>query len=150
MRFKKLKEDARDDLFFEGPFWIIAKSMEDINKGNFTILSQKYLVDFDGNRDIPKQPAECTHKYIWNSLYKQQYNGVEFDYYPRGRVVSREGKFNLNIPSGLPDDLIKTAVAKEFNIKNGFANVFYKDPTTGGHYSFSLGKQKETEKTDKN
>lgn len=126
-----------DDLYFEGPFWIISLSMEELNKGNFTILSNQYLVDFYGKPVLPLTRYQSTHEYIWNSKYKDSFGIHPYNYYPRGRVVFKEGKVYLNIPKGLPDDLIKKEVARKFDYDE-FDNVFYKDPTSGNHYTFEL------------
>lgn len=134
----KLNEARKeDDLYFEGPFWIISPSMEELNKGNFTILSNQYLVDFYGKPVLPLTRYQSTHEYIWNSKYKDSFGEHPYNYYPRGRVVFKDGKVYLNIPKGLPDDLIKKEVARKFDYDE-FDNVFYKDPTSGNHYTFEL------------
>lgn len=134
----KLNEVRReDDLYFEGPFWIISPSMEELNKGNFTILSNQYLVDFYGKPVLPLTRYQSTHEYIWNSKYKDSFGVHPYNYYPRGRVVFKDGKVYLNIPKGLPDDLIQEAVSDKFDYKK-FDGVFYKDPTSGNHYTFEL------------
>ena len=135
---KILKEvREKDDLYFAGPFWLIGNSLEDINRGNFSILSEKFLVDYNGQPTVKNNPEVCTHKHIWNSKYKDNYS-VEYNYYPRGRIVFQRGKLYLNIPEGLNVSAIKDALLKEFDYNRDFDNVFYKDPTTGGHYSFQL------------
>ena len=37
-----------DDLYFIGPFWIIGKSVEDINNGNFSLICEKFLINWGG------------------------------------------------------------------------------------------------------
>lgn len=135
MKLNEVRKE--DDLYFEGPFWIISPSMEELNKGNFTILSNQYLVDFYGKPVLPLPRYQSTHEYIWNSKYKDSFGVHPYNYYPRGRVVFKEGKVYLNIPKGLPDDLIKKEVARKFDYDE-FDNVFYKDPTSGNHYTFEL------------
>lgn len=135
MKLNEVRKE--DDLYFEGPFWIISPSMEELNKGNFTILSNQYLVDFYGKLVLPLTRYQSTHEYIWNSKYKDSFGVHPYNYYPRGRVVFKEGKVYLNIPKGLPDDLIKKEVARKFDYDE-FDNVFYKDPTSGNHYTFEL------------
>lgn len=135
MKLNEVREE--DDLYFEGPFWIISPSMEELNKGNFTILSNQYLVDFYGKPVLPLTRYQSTHEYIWNSKYKDSFELHPYNYYPRGRVVFKDGKVYLNIPKGLPDDLIKKEVARKFDYDE-FDNVFYKDPTSGNHYTFEL------------
>lgn len=135
MKLNEVRKE--DDLYFEGPFWIISLSMEELNKGNFTILSNQYLVDFYGKPVLPLSRYQSTHEYIWNSKYKDSFGVHPYNYYPRGRVVFKDGKVYLNIPKGLPDDLIKKEVARKFDYDK-FDNVFYKDPTSGNHYTFEL------------
>lgn len=135
MKLNEVRKE--DDLYFEGPFWIISPSMEELNKGNFTILSNQYLVDFYGKPVLPLSRYQSTHEYIWNSKYKDSFGVHPYNYYPRGRVVFKDGKVYLNIPKGLPDDLIKKEVARKFDYDE-FDNVFYKDPTSGNHYTFEL------------
>lgn len=128
---------SEDDLYFQGPFWIFGKSLEDINNGNFTIVSERYLVDYDGTPVKLVRPQESTHEAIWNKKYMHAI-GKPFDFYPRGRVVFRRGHVYLNIPKGINIDIIQPAVAEEFDYHRNFDNIFYKDPTTGGHYQFQL------------
>lgn len=135
MKLNEVRKE--DDLYFEGPFWIISPSMEELNNGNFTILSNQYLVDFYGKPVLPLSRYQSTHEYIWNSKYKDSFGVHPYNYYPRGRVVFKDGKVYLNIPKGLPDDLIKKEVARKFDYDE-FDNVFYKDPTSGNHYTFEL------------
>lgn len=135
MKLNEVRKE--DDLYFEGPFWIISPSMEELNKGNFTILSNQYLVDFYGKPVLPLTRYQSTHEYIWNSKYKDSFEVHPYNYYPRGRVAFKDGKVYLNIPNGLPDDLIKKEVARKFDYDE-FDNVFYKDPTSGNHYTFEL------------
>lgn len=135
MMLREVREN--ENLYFAGPFWLIGNSLEDINRGNFSILSEKFLVDYNGQPTVKNNPEVCTHKHIWNSKYKDNYS-VEYNYYPRGRIVFQRGKLYLNIPEGLNVSAIKDALLKEFDYNRDFDNVFYKDPTTGGHYSFQL------------
>lgn len=135
MKLNEVRKE--DDLYFEGPFWIISPSMEELNRGNFTILSNQYLVDFYGKPVLPLTRYQSTHEYIWNSKYKDSFGVHPYNYYPRGRVVFKDGKVYLNIPNGLPDDLIKKEIARKFDYDE-FDNVFYKDPTSGNHYTFEL------------
>ena len=135
MKLNEVRKE--DDLYFEGPFWIISPSMEELNKGNFTVLSNQYVVDCYGKPGLPLTRYQSTHEYIWNSKYKDSFGVHPYNYYPRGRVVFKEGKVYLNIPKGLPDDLIKKEVARKFDYDE-FDDVFYKDPTSGNHYTFEL------------
>ena len=37
-----------DDLYYTGAFWIVADSFSDIIKGNFRIVGNKILTDYNG------------------------------------------------------------------------------------------------------
>ena len=128
-----------DDLYLIGPFWIIGKSLAVINDGNFDILSEKFLINWEGEYQSRVTKSEFTHKGIWENKYKSKY-GVAYNYYPRGRVSfnSKTKEFCINIPKGLNEDLILPVIAKEYGINVGRLKVKYTDPTSGDHYTFSL------------
>lgn len=135
---KNLNETRKEDnLYFAGPFWIIGNSLDEINKGNFEIIEEKYLVYYDGKPLLSIPQSQATHQAIWERKYKNKF-GVPYNYFPRGRVVFQNGNLYLNIPEGLSVDAIQDRLIKEFDYKRGFDKVFYKDPTTGGHYNFLL------------
>ena len=139
MKIQKILTETRkeDNLYFAGPFWIIGNSLDEINKGNFEIIEEKYLVSYDGKPLLPILKSQATHQAIWESKYKNKF-GVPYNYFPRGRVVFQNGNLYLNIPEGLSVDAIQDRLLKEFDYKREFDKVFYKDPTTGGHYNFLL------------
>lgn len=126
-----------DDLYLVGAFWVIGKSVEDINAGRFKILSEKFLADYDGDviNRVPR--AEFTHKGIWEKKYQGVY-GVPYDYFPRGRVSQKQGIAYLNLPNGVNTQIVVDAIRKEFDVHSDFALIKCTDPTTGGHYSFRL------------
>ena len=135
MRLEEIRKE--DDLYFVGPFWILGASLDEINKGNFVFLAEKFLVDYEG-KSVSKVPqSQYTHKGIWNSQYKKELD-VEYDYYPRGRVSQKHGEAYLNIPSGLNKEIIIPKIKREYDIKQDFALIKDTDPTTGNHYSFLL------------
>ena len=128
-----------DDLYLIGPFWIIGKSLTDINKGDFTFLAEKFLIDWEGNYQHKVSKSEFTHKGIWETKYQAGYK-VPYNYYPRGRVSfdSKTKEFGINIPKSLDEEIILPAIMKEYDINEGEVNVKYTDPTSGNHYSFLL------------
>ena len=128
-----------DDLYFVGPFWIIGKSVEEINKGNFELLAPtKVLVNYDGDYATKVPKAEFLHKDLWNK-YKSKYNNVEYNFYPRGRISfnSEDKKTWINIPQGLNESLILKSLEKEYDVRIPY-EVKYTDPTSGNHYMFEL------------
>lgn len=128
-----------EDLYLMGPFWIIGKSLADINKGNFDFLPEKFLIDWEGNYQNKVSKSEFTHKGIWETKYQANYK-VAYNYYPRGRVSfnSKTKEFGINIPKGLNEELILPIIMKEYGINESKVNVKYTDITSGDHYSFLL------------
>lgn len=128
-----------DNLYLIGPFWIIGKSIEDINNGEFSLICEKFLLNWEGNyaNRVPK--SQFTHKGIWLNKYAQIY-GKEYDYYPRGRISfdSKSKQFGINIPKGLNESIILPRILKEYDIVIDDIHVKYTDPTSGNHYTFSL------------
>lgn len=126
-----------DNLYLIGPFWIVGNSIEEINQGNFTILAEKFLVDFQGNyvNRVPK--SQFTHAGIWKTKYERSYNR-EYDYYPRGRIAAQGNQLTVNLPRGLNESLIIARLAKEFDFDSTLVTIKYTDPTSGAHYSFRL------------
>lgn len=135
MKLTEIRKE--DDLYFVGPFWIIGRSLKEINSGNFVILAEKFLVDFDGNVVERVLRSKFTHKGIWEEKYLSKYK-VEYSYFPRGRISQKQGKAYLNIPNGLNKDVVIPKIQKEYDIKTDFAMIKDTDPTTGNHYSFLL------------
>lgn len=134
---KLVEVRKEDDLYFIGPFWIIGNSLSEINKGNFNLIAEKFLVDYNG---IPVQKVpklQFTHKGIWEARYKSTF-GKEYNYYPRGRISFKEGEWYLNIPDKLNKDIVVPKIKQEYDIKENFEMIKSTDPTTGNHYSFEL------------
>lgn len=129
-----------DDLYFIGPFWVIGQSLTEINSNNFEVISEKFLIDWDGKFINPVPPLQYTHRGIWESKYKSKYNNVDFDYYPRGRISfnHRNKEFCINIPKGLNNDLILPKILNDYGLSNFDVKVKYTDPTSGNHYTFKL------------
>ena len=128
-----------EDLYLIGPFWIIGKSLDDINRGNFDFISEKFLIDWEGNYQNRVSKSEFTHKGIWENKYQSIYK-VDYNYYPRGRVSfnSKTKEFGINIPQGLNEELVLPIILKEYGINDSKVNVKYTDPTSGNHYNFLL------------
>lgn len=127
-----------DDLYFEGIFWVIADSVEEIYNGNYNIISEKFAVDYNGNLHADFDKANWTHQDVWNNKYAKDYSNVSYKYYPRGRVVIRNGKYWINVPKEiyLPD--IIDNIVTEFNLGKLEANSAIKKSSSGNHYEFEL------------
>lgn len=135
MYLKEIRK--KDDLYFAGPFWVLGASLEEINRGNFVLLAEKFLVDYEGTPVSKVPKSQYTHKGIWENKYKNEL-GTEYNYYPRGRVSQKRGKAYLNIPEGLNQDVLLPVIKKQYDIKQNFDLIKNTDPTTGNHYSFNL------------
>ena len=133
MKLNEIRKE--DDFYLIGPFWIISKSLEDLNKGHFWIPCRTFLVDWEGNyvQRVPK--SQFTHKGIWEN---EMQSSKPYNYYPRGRVSVNKGNITVNIPEGLNEDLVIREVAKKYDFDCTAASVKYTDPTSGNHYDFLL------------
>lgn len=137
MRF--LKEVRKeDDTYWEGVFWIIADSVEDIFNDKFSIIGDKVLVDYNGKLQQQYNSSYWTHKQIWDKTYKAKYNNVPYNYYPRGRVVIRNGKAWINLPREVYLPQIIDAVVAEYNLNKLQIEHSVKDDSENQHYSFQL------------
>ena len=85
---KILEVRKEENYYFQGPFWIIADSFINILKGNFELLSEKYLSDYEGKYiDDNSSKTSKTHKQLWKSKLSSKFNDeYDYDYFPRGRV----------------------------------------------------------------
>ena len=88
-----------DDLYYQGPFWIIGNNFLSILKGNFDIIGELYPCDYNGDyisNTVSKNAK--THKKVWDKL-KQYYSNVPYTHYPRGRVSIYKGVAFIHINS---------------------------------------------------
>lgn len=129
---------AEDELYFEGVFWIIADSFEDILNGNYKIITKKLLVDYQGELKQVFDGTNWTHEQIWDKLFKSTYENKSFDYYPRGRIVVKNGSYWINLPSEiyLPD--IIDGLTAEFCLSKLNRKTSIKRSSSGDHYHFEL------------
>ena len=120
-----VEKRKEDDIYFQGPFWIIANSQIDIQKGNFTLLSKLIPVDYNGNYldDSKGTKGFTSHKKLWNE-YQLKYN-VEYDYYPRGRVEISRGIVTVYHSPHIPQDELKQWLIDKFNLTthNGIKKI---------------------------
>lgn len=88
-----------DDLYYTGAFWIVADSFSDIIKGNFRIVGNKILTDYNGEiKQAIISKRSLSHKALWSSKFKEELKSdKDYDYYPRGRVGLINGKAYINI-----------------------------------------------------
>lgn len=137
MRIAETRKE--DELYFKGPFWVIANSVRDILIGNYVLLCDKELCTYEGeiNRNRPNR-KEQTHEQVWNK-YKSQYGTeLSYKYYPRGRVEVYKGEAFINLNSLLNTPKIINDILKEYQISNLNYHVFAIDELQGEHYNFEL------------
>lgn len=132
-----------DDLYYEGPFWIIGESIKDIYKGNFSLVGLAVEVDYKGDYldSRLKKKGATAHSKLWaTNEYKEWNTQFEYDYFPRGRVRICEGEVYLHINSKMNTPRIINAVIQEYNLhKFGNAiNIEEDDLLQGSHYGYKL------------
>ena len=138
----KLDESRKEDeIYFQGPFWIIGDSQIEINKGNFEILDKLIPVDYNGNYldTTPSTKGFTSHKKLWND-YKSKYNNVDYDYYPRGRVRIVNGEVFIHINSKMNTPKIINTIINKFGLQklSDSINIEEDDLLQGSHYDFQL------------
>lgn len=127
-----------DDSYFCGPFWITGKSFLDILKGEFNIEATKYLCNYNGDiLNNSSSKSQKTHKKVWDKL-KSKYDGVEYTYYPRGRVSVYNGVAFIHINSKCNTPKIIDAIVKEYCLDKLSINIDLNDTYQGNHYNFEL------------
>ena len=125
-----------DNLYFEGVFWVVADTFEDILNGNFELVSEKFPVDYAGVRQHKFDKNFWSHKDIWEKKYQSKY-GVGYKYYPRGRIVVRNGKAWMNMHSDIYLQQVVDAVTSEFCIRELEHIPSFKNDA-GSHYDYQL------------
>lgn len=126
-----------DDLYYTGAFWIVADSFTDIIRGNFRIVGNKILTDYEGNfKQAIISKRSLSHKALWDHKFKAELNSdKEFDYYPRGRVGLISGKAYININWHCNMPKIIDSVTDMYEIRKLDPEIVMED---GAHYEFKL------------
>lgn len=128
-----------DDLYYQGPFWIIAESFKDILRGDFKIIGEKYVCNYDGNyTDDKTSKNQKTHKYLWNNKYKLQYNQDDYTFYPRGKVSIYQGTAFIHINSRCNIPKVIDKIINDYNISKLEIEIDLNDTYQGSHYDFKL------------
>lgn len=137
---KYVKADKRYDFYFKGPFWIVTPSIDQMHKGNFKLIGDKYLVNYDGEfvDDVTSKRSK-THTQLWKRLREENTELPESPtYYPRGRVEVFNGKAYIHINNHCNTPEIIDAIITEYQIDKLEKEVELNDVTQGSHYSFEL------------
>lgn len=139
---QSLKESSKEEeIYFEGPFWIIADSLDDIRKGKFSIDGLKIPCTFDGtilNNTLNRN--QQVHKRYWRDVLQQKYSQKDYNYYPRGRVGIYEGngKAYIFLNSQFNNPFVIDAIVKEYGLEKLDIELELNDITQGSHYDFQL------------
>ena len=137
---KKLVVGTRkeDELYYQGPFWIIADSFKDIHRGKFKLIGEQLLTDFSGNYiNDATSKSQKTHKKVWEE-YKSQYKDVDYTFYPRGRVAIYEGTAFIHINSKCNIPSVIDAIIDMYHLDKLEIEVDLNDTYQGSHYDFQL------------
>ena len=128
-----------DNLYYQGPFWIVADNFKDILRGNFKLLGKQYECDRSGTyTDDSLSKRQRTHKKIWIQEYQDKYHNADWDYFPRGRVSIYEGTafIHLNSRCNLPK--VIDAVISKYHLAELEVEIDLNDTYQGDHYNFQL------------
>lgn len=130
-----------DDYYYQGAFWIIGDSVEDILNGNYHLRCHEMLSDFYGNiLDPIESKRSLSHQRLWNSKYKDlEHSDKPFNYYPRGRVGISNGIAYINLIEDCDTPKIIADIINEYEIgkltiKKELVNEF----SDGGHRAHLL------------
>lgn len=137
-----LKEVRKEyEIYFQGPFWIIADSQININKGKFEIIGEKIPVDFTGNylNGMNGRKGSTSHKILWNN-YQNKYNNVDFNYFPRGRVRIVNGEVFIHLNSKVNNPKVVNSIVNFYDLQKlqNNINIEEDDLLQGSHYNFLL------------
>ncbi len=135
---KILYETRKEDqLYFQGPFWIIADSFIDIHRNKFSLECKKVLSDYEGNIVDDTSKNSVTHKNWWKNNLQDKYN-QDFDYYPRGRVAIYNGIAFIHINSKCNINFVIDKIVNEYELSGLEIEVECNDEYQGSHYDFRL------------
>ena len=140
MIVRVLKEVRKEDnMYFKGCFWFIGNSVADILEGKYTLVCNKIICSYNGSVDRTRPTRKYeTHESVWNENFAEQYGGVSYKYFPRGRVEVYNGKAYINLNSILNRPDIIDSIRKEYEIENLEERIGTPDTTQGSHYDFEL------------
>lgn len=128
-----------DDIYHQGPFWIIGESFTDILRGNFDLIGSKFECTYNGDYlDNNRSKSQRTHKKIWETDYKNVYDQEDYTYYPRGRVSVYNGIAWIHINSKCNIPKIIDRIVKEYNLSKLELEIDLNDVYQGSHYNFKL------------
>lgn len=128
-----------DEIYYQGPFWIIADSFKDIHRGKFQIIGEPLPCNYSGEYigDATSKSAK-THKRIWKSEYSDKYDIDDYTYYPRGRVAVYEGTAFIHLNSKCNIPSVIDRIVDMYKIEKLDIEIDLNDVYQGSHYDFKL------------
>ena len=137
MRLNEVRKE--DNLYFQGPFWVIADSVKDILKNNFEIDGIYMLSDYTGRQLDLRSKNSLTHKNAWKKDGLQTYyENKQWNYYPRGRVAIHNGIAYIHINSICNIPKLIDTIIEQYDLNGLEIEVECNDTYQGSHYDFEL------------
>lgn len=136
-----------DDLYYQGPFWIDAKSVKDIYQGNFNIIGMKFESDYNGDYiNLQRSKSSLTHKKIWKELLQdstntefiKKYKDKDYIYLPRGRVSIYNGTAFIHLNSKMNIPKVINKIIEYYSISKLEIDIDLNDEYQGSHYDYQL------------
>lgn len=129
---------AEDDLYYKGPFWVIADSVLDLQLGRFRIVGNKNLCTYEG-KYLEVSKNSQSHVHAWKD-FPESGKHPEYNYYPRGRVEIYNDNAIIHINSICNTPKIVDSIVAFYELQK-LTNRLYveeNDITQGSHYDFLL------------
>ena len=127
-----------DELYYQGPFWLIADTFKDIHRGKFELIGIQLPCDYEGNYIGPAgSKSSKTHRKLWEE-YRSRYNDVDYTYYPRGRVAVYDGTAFIHLNSKCNIPSVIDAITETYHLDKLEIELDFNDTYQGSHYDFQL------------
>lgn len=124
-----------DNLYFQGPFWIAGSEVKEIKRGHFSLISKRYLCDYQGNYvDDNTSKSSKTHKSVW----KTYGYSVDYNYFPRGRVGVYNGTAFIHLHSLFNQPDIIDSIIDIYQLDGLDIEIEENNTFQGNHYDFQL------------
>lgn len=128
-----------DDIYYQGPFWIVGDSVVEIFRGKFSLIGEKYPVSYEGRSfEIEISKNAQSHKNTWRREYASNYANVPYNYFPRGRVTVYQGIAFIHLHSLMNTPAIVNKVIQMYELSKLQCEVELNDEVQGSHYDFLL------------
>lgn len=130
-----------DDIYYQGPFWIVGDSVVEILRGNFSLVGEKYPVDYEGRSlEVEVSKNAQSHKNTWKREYASKYKNLPYNYFPRGRVTVYQGLAFIHLHSLMNTPAIVNKIIQMYELNKLQCEVELNDEIQGAHYDFLLGR----------